>query len=220
MLANFGKYKRHFALFKALKQMPESLRIVLIGQRNGNRTREVLLNEARLYGVENRFELWENANDSEVLNALSRSKTSVILSLREGSCVAVVESLFADTPVALFKNAEVGSRIFINNETGRFLENKDVGLQLYDFIKNANKYNPRKWAMENKIHCFESSAILNKIICNYCKSIGEDWTKDTAVFHWRPCPTLVYEQDKNLLQAERRRIKEKFGIVIGKEPIQ
>lgn len=220
MLANFGKYKRHFVLFKALKQMPESLRIVLIGQRNGNRTREVLLKEARLYGVENRFELWENAKDSVVFDALARSKISVILSLREGSCVAVVESLFADTPVALFKNAEVGSRIFINNATGRFLENKDVGLQLFDFIKNANKYNPRKWAMENKIHCFESSTTLNKIIRNYCKSIGEDWTQDTAVFHWRPYPTPIYEQDKNLLQAERRRIKERFGIVIGKEPIE
>ncbi len=220
ILANFGKYKRHFVLFKALKQMPESLRIILIGQRNGIRTREVLLNEARLYGVENRFELWENAKDSDVFNAISRSKTSIILSLREGSCVAVVESLFADTPVAIFKNAEVGSRIFINNETGRFLENQDVGLQLYDFIKNANKYTPRKWAMENKIHCFESSAKLNKIVCDYCKSIGEDWTKDIAVFHWRPYPTPIYEQDKILLQSERRRIKDKFGIVIGKEPIE
>ena len=220
MLANFGKYKRHFVLFKALREMPESLRIVLIGQRNANRTKEVLLNEARIYGVENRFELWENAKDEDVFDALARSKTSVILSLREGSCVAVVESLFADTPVALFKNAEVGSRIFINEKTGIFLEPVDVGRQLYEFIQNAHKFTPRKWAMDNKIHCFESSRILNEKIKQTLLARNEEWTQDIATFHWRPWPKPVYEDDRRRLNQERLRIKEKFGITIGKDPIE
>ncbi|MGC8828866.1 MAG: glycosyltransferase [Verrucomicrobiia bacterium] len=220
MLANFGKYKRHFVLFKALREMPQNLRIVLIGQRNGNRTRDVLLNEAKLYGVENRFELMESPADTAVFDALARSKVSVILSMREGSCVAVTESLFADTPVALFKDAEVGSRIFINNKTGVFLEHNNVGTQLTEFINSADRYTPRQWAMENKIHCFESSSILNRVIRDYCKKIGEEWSLDIAAFHWRPFPAPIFEDDRKRLQQERRRIKEKFGIVIGKEPLE
>src|SRR6185436_10106051 len=57
MLANFGKYKRHHALFKALRDMPASLKVVLIGTHNGKRSADVLKEEARAYGVENRFEL-------------------------------------------------------------------------------------------------------------------------------------------------------------------
>lgn len=220
MLANFGKYKRHFVLFKALREMPRKLRIVLIGQRNAGRTRDILMEEARIYGVENRFELWENANDEQVFDALARAKTSAILSLREGSCVAVVESIFADTPVALFKNAEVGSRIFINEQTGIFLEQNNVGCQLYEFIKNAHKFTPRKWAMEKKIHCFESSKILNEIIKQTSLSRGEEWTQDIASFHWRPHPKPIKDEDRVRLQKARRDIKEKFGIIIGKDPLE
>ena len=37
MLANFGEYKRHWELFKAMRRMPKDLKIVLIGTHNGNR---------------------------------------------------------------------------------------------------------------------------------------------------------------------------------------
>lgn len=40
MLANFGKYKRHHALFRALRDMPRALKVVLIGTHNGNRSRD------------------------------------------------------------------------------------------------------------------------------------------------------------------------------------
>lgn len=217
MLANFGKYKRHFALFKALRDMPRSLQIVLIGQRHQQRTKEVLMDEARAYGVEDRFELWENPTDEQMFNALARAKTSLILSRREGSCIAVVESIFSNTPAALLKNAEVGSRIFINDKTGIFLEPQNIGEQLTRFIQEAHKFSPRQWAMDNKIHCFESSAILNKIIKNHCLSLGLDWTQDIATLHWRPTPQPVYESDKAKLQEARRQIKDKFGIILGKD---
>ncbi len=55
---------------------------------------------------------------------LCRARASVILSRREGSCVVVAESLFADTPAALLENAEVGSRAFINASTGRLLRDQ------------------------------------------------------------------------------------------------
>jgi glycosyltransferase involved in cell wall biosynthesis len=220
MLANFGKYKRHFLLFKALRRLPRSTRVLLIGQHNAGRTRETLMAEARAYGVEGRFELEENATDSEVFSAFARAKTSLILSRREGSCIAVVESIMANTPVGLLANAEVGSRIFINEQTGRFLQEKNLAEQLADFIANAGKYSPRQWALANNIHCRGSSAILNEIIKRTVLAGGGQWTQDIAPFQWRPAPVPIKAEDKARLQAERREIYERFGIQIGREPLK
>lgn len=220
MLANFGKYKRHFLLFKALRRLPRSTRVLLIGQHNAGRTRETLMAEARAYGVEGRFELEENATDAEVFSAFARAKTSLILSRREGSCIAVVESIMANTPVGLLANAEVGSRIFINEQTGRFLQEKNLAEQLADFIANAGKYSPRQWALANNIHCRGSSAILNEIIKRTVLAGGGQWTQDIAPFQWRPAPVPIKAEDKARLQAERREIYERFGIQIGREPLK
>jgi glycosyltransferase involved in cell wall biosynthesis len=218
MLANFGKYKRHFALFRALRDLPRSTRVVLMGQRHGARTREVLLSEARAYGVADRFELWENAPDADVFRAMARAKTSVILSRREGSCIAVVESLLADTPVAVLAGAEVGSRVFINEQTGRFLAARNLGAQLREFIAQAHCYHPRRWAMDHQIHCQGSSAVLNRVVKETCLAAGEAWTCDLAPFQWRPEPQLLAPADRARLQPARAAVQARFGVQIGKEP--
>jgi glycosyltransferase involved in cell wall biosynthesis len=89
----------------ALRAMPESIRVLLIGQSQDGRTAETILSEARDYGVENRFTLMSSLPHEEVIKALCRSKVSVLLSYREGSAVVVAESLFADTPTALLEGA-------------------------------------------------------------------------------------------------------------------
>ncbi len=62
MVANFSVYKRHFALFRALRDMPRSARVVLVGRQLADRTTEVFRREAAAYGVNDRFELLENAS--------------------------------------------------------------------------------------------------------------------------------------------------------------
>ncbi len=61
MVANFAKFKRHYALFKALRTMPDRLRILVIGQDQDARTVETILKTARCYGVADRFALVCNA---------------------------------------------------------------------------------------------------------------------------------------------------------------
>jgi glycosyltransferase involved in cell wall biosynthesis len=134
MLANFAKYKRHYAFFRALQDVPRDFRVVLNGQSEPGRSRETLLNEAGAYGVRDRFELRENVTDEELHDNLVHAKTSVILSMREGSCVAVVESMFANTPIGLLEDAEVGSKAFITPQTGRLLKHANLGEQLTDFV--------------------------------------------------------------------------------------
>jgi glycosyltransferase involved in cell wall biosynthesis len=215
MLANFGKYKRHFALFEALRTMPETFKILLIGQANGDRTPEVLRAEAAKFGVENRFELKVNPTDAFVCDALSRARTSLILSRREGSCVAVVESMFANTPVGMMRDAVVGSKIYINEATGRLLEPEDLGAQLTDFIQRAASYRPRDWVIQNRIDCRGSTEILNARLKEHALAGGQKWTQDLAVHHWRPDPLLLDPADRLRMQPCHDEFKNRYGLRIG-----
>ena len=215
MIANFGAYKRHHALFRALRNMPQSVRVRLIGTYNGERTSQVLMAEARSYGVEKRFELLESTSDENVLDSLVRSKISLILSRREGSCVAVVESFFANTPVGIYHDAVIGSRRYINEHTGRFLQHDNLAEQLMEFIANARHYAPRKWALENRIDCQGSTTVLNGILKKHALANGCEWTQDIAAHHWRPDPLLVNPSDLARMRPDVEDIQKRFGVRIG-----
>ena len=214
MVANWAKFKRHFVLFSALRAMPPSLRIVLIGQDGEGRTAQTILEEARSYGVADRFELRTNQNYSEVVRTFGAARASVILSRREGSCVVVTESMFADTPVAILRNAELGSRVFVNEHTGRFLDERNLGRQLTEFIAGSDRYRPRVWAEEH-LSCFHSSRTLNELLKQHELRQGRPWTRDLAPMQWAPDPRLVHEEDRHTMASERRLIQEQFGLDIG-----
>jgi glycosyltransferase involved in cell wall biosynthesis len=218
MVANFSEYKRHFALFRALRDMPRSTRVVLLGRQLGARTSVVLRREAEAYGVADHFELMENASDEVLSATIARAKTSIILSRQEGSCVAVVESMFADTPVGLYADARIGSSAFINSSTGRFLNHDKLGRQLLEFIAAAGQYSPRRWVLENGIHCFGSTNILNEALKREALAAGETWTQDIAVHHWRPNPELVFPADQARLQPAFEDIESRFGLHFGQKP--
>jgi glycosyltransferase involved in cell wall biosynthesis len=214
MVANFAKFKRHHALFKAVRHMPAGLRILLIGQDQDARTADTILSAAACYGVRDRFRLLSNAPYETVADTLCRSRASVILSRREGSCVVVAESLFADTPAALLESAEVGSRAFINARTGRLLRDGDLATQLTEFIAESDCYSPRAWAEEH-LSCFRSTAVLNDIIKRHALAAGEEWTCDLAPLCWRPDPVLVSPEDQRRMQAAHDDVRRRFGIEVG-----
>lgn len=214
MVANFAKFKRHFALFKALRSMPRRLRVLLIGQDEGVRNGETILETARCYGVADRFELVRNAPWQTVADALCRARASVILSRREGSCVVVAESLFADTPVALLRDADVGSRAFINAQTGWLLQDGDLAAQLTNFIAVSERYAPRSWALAN-ISCHQSSRVLNDLVKKHLLAAGHKWTRDLAPLSWRPDPYLVRPEDRAMMRQEREDFRARFGLDLG-----
>lgn len=164
MVANFGTYKRHYLLFEALKMLPENLKVVLAGRPLGARTSDVLLNEAKHYGVENRFELMESPSDEKISELLCQAKLVLGLSGREGSYVSLAEALFANTPVALFRDAVVGTKNYINPKTG-FLLQPDLPLapQLEKCLALSESLEPRKWAIKN-ISNIENIDQLNHLI--------------------------------------------------------
>jgi glycosyltransferase involved in cell wall biosynthesis len=214
MVANFAKFKRHHALFKAIRNMPASLRILLIGQDQDSRTADTILSLAACYGVRERFRLLSNASYEIVADALCRSRASAILSRREGSCVVVAESLFANTPAALLKNAEIGSRDFINSSTGCLLCEGNLTTQLINFIGESDRYSPRVWAEEH-ISCFRSSWQLNEIVKQHMLAAGQDWTRDLAPLCWRPDPCLVTPEDRQRMKIAQEDVRQRYNVEIG-----
>jgi glycosyltransferase involved in cell wall biosynthesis len=214
MVANFAKFKRHHALFAALRTLPRTLRVLLIGQAESNRTASSIRAEADAYGVSDRFELVVDAPHQLVLESFRRARISLVLSRREGSCVVVAESLFADTPVGLLENAHVGSRAFINEHTGRLLSHRGLGSQLLDFLKRADRYAPRAWAEEH-ISCWQSTRVLNEQFKRHALDRGHAWTEDLAPLHWRPDPQPANSKDRARLQPAYDDVRARFGLDIG-----
>jgi glycosyltransferase involved in cell wall biosynthesis len=214
MVANFAKFKRHQALFAALRAMPRDLRLLLIGQDQDGRTADTIRELARWYGVADRFELRSNQTYTEVVRAFCQARASVVLSRREGSCVAVAESLFADTPAALLQGAEIGSRVFLNEQTGRFLHDDTLAAELTALVAEAQSYQPRAWA-EQHIACWQSSRFLNDLLRQHALAAGQDWTQDIAPLQWCPDPQPARAEDRQRLAAERAEIRTRYGLDIG-----
>jgi glycosyltransferase involved in cell wall biosynthesis len=215
MVGNFAAVKRHCALFKALRKMPPSLKVRLVGQVVDHRTADTIRAEARSFGVDDRIDLIQDALYRDMPTHFARSKISLVLSRREGSCVVVVESMFADTPVGLLANAHIGSRMFINEHTGRFLTEDDLAAQLMDFLADARHFSARQWALENRISCYGSTERLNAFLRERALAEGGEWTQDIVPHCWQPDPVHTSRQDRIRLEPAYEDVRTRFGIQIG-----
>jgi len=214
MLANFSKYKRHFALFQALSRIDRRVKALLLGVSWEGRSLQTLENEAELFGVRDRIVIKEALPDAEMFQALRSAKVSVIMSLQEGSCVAVTESLFAGVPVGLLDSARIGSRAFINDQTGRLLRSAALAEDLADFVKHYGHYQPRRWALNNGISCHESAAYLNNYLKKTAFERGQSWTVDIAPMHWRPYGKFLSPQQETCMREEYRRFNFAYRVTI------
>jgi glycosyltransferase involved in cell wall biosynthesis len=215
MVANFGKFKRHHAFFATLSELPRNYRVVLVGQSERGRTKETILKEAAAFGVQGRFEIRVDVPYDELQEFIPRAKTSLVLSRREGSCVVVVESMFANTPVGVYENAEMGSRVFINEHTGRLLRHDHLAAQLKDFVESSARYEPRTWVMENGVDCVASSHTLNEALKRQAMASGGEWTEDIAPLCWRPDPQYYDRGDAERLRPCYQEIESRCGISIS-----
>ena len=217
MLANFGIYKRHHVLFRAMRDLPRDWKVVLVGQPNGSRTARVLLDEAAAFGVRDRVQLRERVSDGEVCELLCRARMSLICSKREGSCVAVVESMFADTPVGLLSGAGIGSGAFVNENTGAFLEERHLARELAALHARAPAMQPRRWSLDHGIDARSSSRKLSEALARAASERGRPWTRDLLPFHWRPDPMPLDPAESAWIGGERARLRELTGMNFGAE---
>jgi hypothetical protein len=151
--------------------------VLLLGVPLGGRGEQALRDEARAYGAQDRFDLLARPSRADILRGLCRARASLIFSRLEGSCIAVAESLLADTPVGLFRTARIGSKTFINERTGRLLD-RGLGLpgQIERLVEEADDFDPRAWAMAH-ISCYQSQRILNTMLREDALRRGLPWTR-------------------------------------------
>ncbi len=213
-LANFAKYKRHFALFRALSRMDPSTRVLLLGRGWQNRTRETLEAEAELYGVRKMVTIMEDLPNHELITALQSAKAFVLMSKGEGSCVAVVEAMFANLPVGLLTDAHVGSKAFINDDTGMLLRPERLAADLTTLIERASTYRPREWVMSNGIDYAASTKTLNGILRERTRATGGVWTRDIVPHHWRPNPRFLTSDDRDAMSAAYSSFESRYGVGI------
>lgn len=211
MVAHFARLKRHWLLFEALKRMPKELNVVLIGRESPGRGEREIRAEARAFGVPQDLTILSALEIDQVAAYLCDAKVSVILSKREGSCVAVTESMFADTPVVMMRDAHAGARAHINHHTGEIARRADLHRVLSEILEDSSKYTSRAWACRN-ISARRSGERLNAIIRDYSLKAGKPWTNDIAALCWRYVPRYLNDEDAVRLYPAVARLREQHGI--------
>lgn len=214
MVAGWGRYKRHWLLFEALKRMRPDLNVVLVGADSGGRTWKDISKEAAMIGVKQEVRFVHNVPVREVYDLLARSRVKVLCSGREGACVAVTEALFANTPVAMMASARVGSRAHINEATGVLLRRRTMARQLDRFLDRAESLEPRLWA-EERISCHASSRRLAEALKRESQRQGRGWTSNPSPVFWRHFrPHYLHPEDAHRLQEAYRDMESEYGIVL------
>lgn len=211
MVANFSRFKRHWLLFQAMPRMSPNLRVAILGMATPDRTADSLRAEARSFGVQQDLEIRTNVSIDEVANYQANARVSLMLSRREGSCVATAESLFADSPVAMMRDAHIGSKAYINDATGVLLHNRDLPRQLESVLERSVNFRARAWADEN-ITAHRSSARLNQIFKEHAARTGRPWTQDLAPMCWRYVPSYLRPEDSARLKPAVDELATRYGV--------
>lgn len=161
MVAGWDDYKRHWLLFEALRQLPPSCRVTLVGHSSSQYSMAQMQRQARIFGVHQEIN-WLESLPVEQVNALqARARVAVQTSSREGSCVAVAEALMANTPVVVTADSHLGSSRLVNDSTGLIAPSRGLATGIAATLERHADIHPRHW-METHASCDSSLAILTQ----------------------------------------------------------
>ena len=214
MIANWAPFKRHWLLFRALRDLPGDTRVALVGQPEGKHTVDTSRSLAAAYGVADRIEWFNRLDPPEVRQVQAASRCGLILSRREGSCLAVVESLLADVPVGMVKEAHVGSLDFINAATGAALDERAMARGLASLLERAKagSFTPRAWALEHA-EADRSSRDLEEWLRTEAVASGEPWTRGLEGFCLRRArPDYLATPSWESARSWHREFEETYGV--------
>ena len=215
MVANWMRFKRHWLLFEALRDMPKSLRVVLVGRNAPGRSERELRAEARAYGAPQDIEYLTNIPIHEVMQLQCDARVSAVFSHREGSCLAITESFFADTPVAVMHDGHIGSKAYINSRTGILCSREGLAGQLNRFLEESDSFQPREWAL-GTIDCYTTSGRVNELLRDYSREAGLPWTEDIVPFCRRYVPEYASPEDEARMQPAIDQLRARHGVELQK----
>jgi glycosyltransferase involved in cell wall biosynthesis len=214
MLAGWGAYKRHapfFAALSSLRGQGHRLRVLLIGY-PVSLTKDVVIKQARYYGVASQLEILEGVPYERVNEQVNRAKIGVIWSRKEGVNRAIIECMFAGVPSLVREGFNYGYRYpYINNQTGGFADEATLPRAMLELIDRASVMDPRSWVMEH-MSCQRATQILSDAIGRWCAEHSEPWTEQpvTKVTHlhsmqyWNAADAERFRADYEWLASKRR----------------
>lgn len=196
MVANWGRYKQHKELFKALRRIHDRhVKVLLIGFDWGNRTQYDILREAEIINSDLvHIEIKEMISQEEISQLLRQSKVFLFLSKKEGDNKAIVEAFFCNVPAIVYENAIGGARNRINKMTGIFSSYGELGKNIIYMLDNYKNFLPREWSLQNT-----GSSIATSILNSFIKKIAilnaEKFT--TNIVEKTNSPNLNYKKVSN-----------------------
>lgn len=183
MVANFAGFKRHWLLFKALSGLPKNITATCVGVPLGSRTTDSIREEARDYGVEDRVTIVEDPSQEELRRYFRRAKMFCAMSFREGSFISVAESLMAGTPVLMFRNAHIGTKSLINENTGALVKSvPDLRGKILELMKFTEHETVRRASVDT-ISAQANSRKLNEMLKEWSVSTGREWSRNLEPFY-------------------------------------
>lgn len=178
-VTNYNPIKRHHLLFKALKEMRDpNYRVVLVFGRNGEAKSEInhLIDH---FNVRNNLIIYEALPQQQLNEILNMSKINLLLSRKEGSNRSIFEAFFANVPGIVLKNNIGVNKDYINEMTGRLIEEKELMQVLLNSKTDWVQYNPRQWALDN-ISPLITTKKLSRSLQKIAEAEGDLWTRDTV----------------------------------------
>jgi len=205
MNSNWASLKRHYVLFRMLASAKRRYKVALIGVKWGGRTRADIDRLANFYGVADQLTILERIPYEQVMDVTSRSKVSILLSLKEGSNRAIAESILCNVPVVVLSNHVGGIKKNVVSETGLLAEEQNLESAITKLLDGALK--PRAWGIEH-ISCYKSSARLNAILRDDALSKGRPWTQDIAGRASSPESTYIQSSDAERLRSWNEKLSD------------
>ena len=220
MVANWLPVKRHWLLFEALREMPRDLRVVLVGRSGGGgRTEERIREECNAFGAKQDIAIYSEIPPEGVRELQCDARISLLFSYREGSCVAPVESMLADSPVGMMSDAHIGSKAYVNEWTGVILKRRGLARSLMEFLDRSSTFRAREWALDH-ITCHHSTRKLNQQLSRHAAKSGTPWTRDIVPMCWRYVPACIYPEDEGRTRAGAERLWREYGIPVPRPAYQ
>ena len=215
MVAAWADIKRHWRVFKALAELKKRghrLKVALVGYRY-DRTRQDIEDLATHFGIRDQIETHERITQEEVSALLARSKAHVLWSRRECANRAIVEAMLADVPVIVREGLTFGYKYpYINDQTGRFVKEADLGNAILEMTAMRGRYHPRDWVLQH-MTCERATSVLNAHLKADALAAGAPWTEDIVVKtstldtqrYFNPQDRERFEPDYRFLESCLRR---------------
>ena len=95
---------------------------------------------------------------------LARSKVHCYWSRRECANRAIIEAMMADVPVLVREGLTFGHQYpYINNLTGRFVPENELGGAILETIETRSRFAPRRWVLEH-MTCVHGTRLLEQCL--------------------------------------------------------